>query len=225
MTRKTFACALPFAAALPLLAAYAGGWAVITVDTLPDYAVAGRPTNLTFAVRQHGMHLLGSLEPRVEAESGQLRVEARAVPTNREGYYTAALRLPATGDWTITLRSGFRTSDIRLMPIPAVASGAQNVAAISDAERGRKLFVAKGCLTCHVHAQVPGSGQIAVGPELTVVRFAPDYLREFLANPQLKTPAVAGRVMPNLNLKQNEIASLIAFLSAGNSTSRVSAKN
>ncbi len=35
--------------------AFAGGWAIITLNEFPDYAVAGKPLNLTFSVRQHGV--------------------------------------------------------------------------------------------------------------------------------------------------------------------------
>ena len=35
-----------------LIAAAIGGWAVITVEQLPDYVTAGQPVTLTFTVRQ-----------------------------------------------------------------------------------------------------------------------------------------------------------------------------
>jgi cytochrome c2 len=71
--------------------------------------------------------------------------------------------------------------------------------------------VAKGCGTCHVHRDVSGSGTVAVGPELTNLRLAPDFLQRFLAD-----PATLGSTnrMPNLSLKPPEIAALIAFLNA-----------
>ena len=35
----------------------AGGWAVVTLDTLPESAVASTPLRLSFTVRQHGQTL------------------------------------------------------------------------------------------------------------------------------------------------------------------------
>ena len=35
-----------------------GGWTVITVSDLPEYLEVGRPTSLTFTIRQHGQQLL-----------------------------------------------------------------------------------------------------------------------------------------------------------------------
>ena len=122
MTRKSFAGALTIAAAVPLLAAAFGGWATITVETLPDYLIAGQPTNLTFSIRQHGMHLLTDRSPSIEARSDDAQFKARAVQTNKPGYYTATLTAPKTGNWTVTIKSGFRNSNVTLMPIAAVSS-------------------------------------------------------------------------------------------------------
>src|SRR5262249_22564453 len=46
---------------------FAGGWAVVTLNDFPDYAVAGKPLNIIFAVRQHGQTLLSGLQPTVSA--------------------------------------------------------------------------------------------------------------------------------------------------------------
>ncbi len=58
---------LPF---LIITAAFAGGWAIVTVHDLPDYAVSGRPVSLTFTVRQHGMTPLAGLKPSARHASG-----------------------------------------------------------------------------------------------------------------------------------------------------------
>jgi mono/diheme cytochrome c family protein len=77
---------------------------------------------------------------------------------------------------------------------------------VSDTERGRKLFVAKGCVTCHE--------QIEVGPKLEGKRFDVGYISGFIANPP-STPTRGGSSpMPNLGLRQREIASLVAFLNS-----------
>jgi hypothetical protein len=119
MNRKSFKAAFAVLAIVPLLAAFAGGWATITVENLPEYLVAKQPTNLTFSVRQHGKTLLPNLKPTVVARSGDLEVKASGVATNKVGYYTATVTPPAPGAWTITIHSGFRTSEITLDPITA----------------------------------------------------------------------------------------------------------
>jgi cytochrome c1 len=91
--------------------------------------------------------------------------------------------------------------------------------ALPDYERGKALFVAKGCIGCHWHDGVgargdfPGTG---IGPDLSEIDKAhtllpndPEYLRTWLRDPWVKNPR---RVMPDLGLSEEEIESLLAFL-------------
>src|SRR6266516_1399473 len=176
-----------------LISAYPGGWAAITVEELPDYVVADRPVTLTFTVRQHGVTRLSGLRPRVEARAGGVTAQAMATPGREAGQYVASLTLPRPG--------------------PAIAPRAQAPSSPPDSERGRRLFVAKGCVPCHVHGDIQGSGTVAVGPNLTERRRPADYLRLFLANPAIAPQSGTFR-MPDLGLKSQELAALAAFLSA-----------
>jgi mono/diheme cytochrome c family protein len=132
----------------------------------------------------------------------------------------ATVNVPATGEWKIKIESGFGPSSGKLLPLRAIDSTARTPV-ISEAERGRMLFAGKGCVTCHVHDAVPVKGIPTSAPELTERRFAPEYLRAFLANPSIKPPAQAGGQMPNLQLAPREIASLVAFI---NNERQVSAR-
>ena len=51
MLRRSIRVAALAAVAVPVAAFSFGGWAVITVDSLPEYAVAGTPVTLTLVVR------------------------------------------------------------------------------------------------------------------------------------------------------------------------------
>ena len=188
---------------VPLLMGHAGGWAVITVDDLPDVAEAGKPVALSYMVRQHGMTPLDRLNGEIEATSGKLTARGSVGPMpSSSGHYTASITLPSAGEWSITIRSGFGKSDLTLLPLTVVATGAGLARPVSDVDRGRRLFVAKGCETCHV--------QIGVGPKLDGKRFDSTYIAGFLANP---TPPEPGKpAMPNLGLQPREIASLVAHL-------------
>lgn len=213
MTARTPRFLLSAVLALPLFLTSAGGWAVITVEDLPDYVVAQRPVTLAFTVRQHGQTPLTGLRPTIEARAGRVEAEAVGVAGTEDGRYTATLTLPEAGEWIITIHSGFGPSEVTLAPMRAVSAQAAAPAALADAERGRRLFVAKGCVTCHLHGDVPGSGVVNVGPELTTRRFAGEYLRMFLANPAIRPPnPQTGARMPNLRLAPREIAALAAFI-------------
>jgi len=93
-------------------------------------------------------------------------------------------------------------------------------AAVAQTEpyaRGKALFVNKGCSTCHNHAvtnsEVPGTGMAySVGaPDLTehAPRLDSAYLHQWLTDPASFRPST---VMPDLDLTQNEIDDLVAFL-------------
>ncbi len=208
MTRRVSRFTLPALLVLPLIGAY-GGWAAITVEDLPDYGTVRQPLNLTFTVRQHGVTRIGNLEPRVEARArGATTATAMALPAKEAGQYMARLVLPQAGEWTITIHSGFGNSRVTLEPMQVIAVGAQ-APVVAASDRGRRLFVAKGCVACHLHRDVSGSGVVAVGPELTNRPLAPEYLQRFLADPSITG---SSNRMPNLNLKQPEIAALVAFL-------------
>lgn len=202
----------PILAVLGTLSSNAGGWAVITVEELPNEIVVGRPVTLTYSVRQHGRTLLSGLRGGLEAEAAGQTVREAATPGLDVGRYDVSFTLPRPGTWTITLRSGFGNNAVTLMPIPVVNAG-RSAPVLAPAERGLRLFVAKGCVTCHVHPDVQGSGAVKVGPDLAGRRFAPEYLQRFLVDPNIATTrGPGGFEMPNLNLDPQEIASLTAFI-------------
>ena len=221
MTRHTLRSLLPAVVALPLIAAF-GGWAVTTLEDLPDYAVAREPLPLTFTVRHHGEEVQAGLKASVSARrAGGAELRAAAQPTRAAGQYRATLTLPEPGEWMVTIHNGFGDQRVTLLPLTVVAPGAPAPAPLADGERGRRLFVAKGCLTCHLHRDVAGSGKSNVGPDLTAARFAPEYLKQFLADPSIKPPSEDRTVrMPNLGLKPAEIAALAAFLNGERQASR-----
>jgi cytochrome c2 len=85
---------------------------------------------------------------------------------------------------------------------------------ISQAELGQQLFVTKGCVTCHVNnrlANMPQYDSFNVGPNLTNLAAQPKFLQAWLADPPALKPDTQ---MPNLNLSEEEINALVAFLTS-----------
>ena len=199
---------------LATVAVEAGGWVVITLRDLPDQVVVGKPVTLTYSVRQHGRHLLDNLTGRIEARAGVDVVQAAAAPASEPGDYSVTLTLPYAGDWTVDILSGFsgQLNNARIT-LPARDPG-RPATVISDKERGQRLFVAKGCVTCHAHRAIEGR-TTSIGPELTAKRYQPEYLKHFLAHPPQAEPFEPGRwQMPDLKLRDKEITSLVAFINA-----------
>ena len=87
----------------------------------------------------------------------------------------------------------------------------------TEAVAGQALFRAKGCASCHA---VQGFAAGAVGPDLTHLQQRKVFagamfelneknMRRWLRNPPEEKP---GSIMPNLDLTEEEITSLIAYL-------------
>ena len=203
-----------------------GGWAVVTVAKVPDAWVAGKALQLSWQVRQHGTSPVHGLEPRIEARSGSRRVQGRTWSFDEDGQrgYRGAITFPQPGEWQVTIHSGFGKSKAVLVPWRVVDSvtpirgtveehlKTRGIPPFSEAERGRRLFAAAGCVTCHVHRAVDIAGDLReIGPDLTERRFPAAYLALFLADPSIK-PSVDGKRMPNLSLREKDIAPLVAFI-------------
>jgi mono/diheme cytochrome c family protein len=194
------------------VAGHAGGWATITVADLPDTFVAGSPTHLTFTVRQHGVKLMDDLTPSLEAVSGAEKVTANVT---REGTnYHAKFTLPKPGAWTITIKSSFGANDVTLLPMSVIAANAK-ATPLSVAERGRRLYVAKGCLQCHKNDNAGVNGRFPWATDLTSKHYTESYLAQVLTNPEKVLPPKDHARMPNLNLKPNEVTALTAFINDG----------
>lgn len=219
MSRTAFPIALATILALNILTPRAGGWAVITVDDLPERFVAGEPARFGFAVRQHGDRLLSGLQGRITARSGSRSVTGTVTPKD-DGHYAGALTLPDPGEWVITIDSGFLNSGVTLLPMKAVARSAPHVP-VALMQRGQQLFVAKGCHTCHVHRDVKSQMMsVPVGADLSDKRYSDVLLAKLLADPSiLPASATYGPfTMPNLQLREPEIAALVAFINAPRTT-------
>lgn len=90
-----------------------------------------------------------------------------------------------------------------------------------DELAGRQLFMAKGCVACHVAAGVQAGGN--VGPNLNGIgdpgkrpmlagnqlQNTPPNVRQWMREPQAIKP---GTAMPNLGLNEKESEDLLAFL-------------
>lgn len=109
---------------------------------------------------------------------------------------------------------------VSLVPAPADAGPNAEATALTpeekqvtdDVAQGRSLFLAKGCVTCHKHDALGDLAEkTSVGPDLSRYLPDPDFVRRWLRDPAAVRPDTG---MPNLNLSNDEIGSLIAFLSA-----------
>jgi cytochrome c oxidase subunit 2 len=96
------------------------------------------------------------------------------------------------------------------------AASLDNAKPAASAAEGRMLFVAKGCIVCHNNDRIAENRSLRQffsidTPSLSRVKIDPDYLRRWLRDPGAMKPGVD---MPDLQLTEMEIESLVAFLVA-----------
>jgi hypothetical protein len=191
----------------------AGGWGVITFEDLPDVLPVGQRITTTIAVRGHGRVLAQGLSTgRLELVKAGQTVGAPIVETSAPGRYRSEFTVPDAGDWTLTATIGYSVR----FPVLAASPDTDTVHR-RPADRGERLFLSKGCVTCHRHDGVDVSSVSVTlfgpqdGPNLTGRRYASEMVTAFLT-----APPCVGRswtvCMPNLGLTPDEAASLGAFL-------------
>jgi len=203
-----------------------GGWAVVTVEDLPEYLEAGKPTTLSFEIRQHGVTLVNDFSPTVSLEpvKGGLLSRwregetVRAARGRRDGLYQATLTPSEPGEVTIVIQAAPLRWESKLLPLRVVAAG-EDAPALPAHERGRQLFAAKGCATCHAKKDDPAFADwnaLAVGPDLTGRSFAEGQLAMKLADAgAYRVPMPNDAEMPRLALADSEIQALVSFLEGG----------
>jgi hypothetical protein len=124
--------------------ALAGGWAVVTLDSLPREVRAGQPFQLGFVIRQHGRTPVNNdweghaLKPTLTAQKqggGQV-IQFEAHQQGATGHFVVDITLPSDGmwDWSIAAppfyiqttgqRDGSAAIFEPLTVLPAVAAAA-----------------------------------------------------------------------------------------------------
>ncbi len=206
-----------------------GGWAVVTFRDVPEYLEAGAPTTLSFEIRQHGQRLLSDLSPSLtlqQANAGLLsrllrRDRVAAVQGPEVGLYEATITPSDTGALSVTIDTDVFRWKAQLLPFRVVAAG-EAPAALPAHERGRQLFAAKGCATCHAKRDDPAFHDwqvVPVGPDLSNRSYPADWLAQKLASPGEGRGATNnGRAMPALPLNEREIDALVHYLNRGQMT-------
>jgi hypothetical protein len=108
--------------------AFAGGWAVITLDELPTDVVAEEALTIGFVVRQHGITPMNGLYPIVKATLQKTEnLVVQAEPDGEAGHYTATLTFPKAGDWNWTIQAF--TMD---QPMPALTVADSEITSVDE---------------------------------------------------------------------------------------------
>jgi cytochrome c2 len=277
------------------LPALAGGWAVISLDSLPGEIVAGQPITIGFTVRQHGRTPLSGLNPNIRLAhlDSNEKLTVYAMDEGEIGHYSATFSLPESGRWQWSIQAFSMDQpmpELSVVAEPAQLSTSQNAnprtnlditkldfypliigllgmlaagiglvyalrrrsrwamaaivvgllvsvagfaragiavaspripdanqpvyqpKSVDAVEEGEALFIAKGCLSCHINSRVDARYTVfstEIGPNLSQYRTSPEYMHLWLSDPAAVKPETE---MLDLGLSDSEIEALTAFL-------------
>jgi Kef-type K+ transport system membrane component KefB len=80
--------------------AFAGGWAVTTLDAVPSEFKAGESYRIGYTIRQHGEMPFVGAATAIEVRSGTSPWQRfQAQPDGARGHYVAEVTFPEAGEW------------------------------------------------------------------------------------------------------------------------------
>ena len=142
----------------------------------PTHPVAGSPWRLVVRVRRGTRPYPGP--PPVLRGSGDVSLFARTARTQRPGVFSALVRFPTSGPWSLQVRVGGRTFPLGAfrvdVPITQLIRDPFAIAATADgsliiAQRGGPLLRAASDRTVSVFAPIQDVTSVAVTPDGTVL--------------------------------------------------------
>jgi hypothetical protein len=82
-------------------AAFAGGWAITTLDELPASLKAGEIYSIGYTIRQHGVMPFTSAQSGIEIRDPKTATRQRfaGIAEGAPGHYVAQVRFPEPGEW------------------------------------------------------------------------------------------------------------------------------
>ena len=92
--------------------AFAGGWAVTTLDQLPPDIRATQTYSIGYTIRQHGVtpvnveQMGGTTEIQVTAPDGAKTLRYKGAQEGATGHYVATVIFPYQGSWTWRVTQG-----------------------------------------------------------------------------------------------------------------------
>jgi hypothetical protein len=114
-----------------VLPAFAGGWATVTIDSLPEVIEAGETARIEFTILQHGqtpVHTLSfggettPLTPVVTASLGATTLEFEALPLKQTGRWFVDVTLPEAGSWNWAIMPAPLAGATELKPLVVEAA-------------------------------------------------------------------------------------------------------
>lgn len=112
--------------------ASAGGWAVVTLDALPQNVVVNESVKIGMTIRQHGKSAWVYDNVRVRGFHHTGETFVTRAEMDERGHYTATLNFSRAGKWEWAVASGL-APEWQAMPELEVANSAQDEVLLAEA--------------------------------------------------------------------------------------------
>ncbi len=174
MNRKRMLVLIMVVMALCLLVvpAWAGGWAVITVENLPGEVRAGENVHVEFSVRQHGRELTSLVTPVLRAhnpETGESFL-VNAAALKAKGYFAVDVVFPSEGTWQWSIDPIVLAGKLELLPLTVLPAAAPVPVASASSSPAGTATLAAALPTLRTVLQVMGVALLMAAVVTTLPR-------------------------------------------------------
>src|SRR6266545_3467509 len=108
-------------------AAFAGGWAITTLDELPATITAGETYSVGYTIRQHGFSPVATTQSALEIADamGGSRAHFVGSADGPAGHYVAKVHFPRAGEWVWSVdQAPFQPQQLGTLTVQAIAAPA-----------------------------------------------------------------------------------------------------
>jgi hypothetical protein len=127
--------------------AFAGGWAVTTLDSLPATIQAGQTYRVGYTIRQHGVMPFTQAAPAIHISLGNRQLTFKGTSEGAPGHYVSNVEFPDGGEWTWSVdQAPFAVQQLGTLKVAASEPVRPAVDVPIAADQRNAVFIVAGLL-------------------------------------------------------------------------------
>jgi hypothetical protein len=127
--------------------AFAGGWAVTTLDSVPATIQAGQTYRIGYTIRQHGVMPFTQAAPAIRISLGDRQLTFKGTAEGAPGRYVSNVEFPGGGEWTWSVdQAPFAVQQLGTLEVAASEPVRPAVYVPTPADQRNAVLVAAGLL-------------------------------------------------------------------------------
>jgi hypothetical protein len=127
--------------------AFAGGWAVTTLDSLPATIQAGQTYRIGYMIRQHGVLPFTQATPAIRVSLGDQQLTFKGIAEGEPGHYVSNVEFPGGGEWTWSVdQAPFAVQQLGALKVAPPEPVRPAVYVPTEADQRNAVLIAAGLL-------------------------------------------------------------------------------